>query len=443
MVWTLALTCIGLAIQAVAPAGSSDTEQVGKVRLVSQSDSDLGESEDISAVPAIDLDQFLDADDADQAASMRIANDEADDSGAGAGRARISGRGFEQPQPQQPQPELTFPGTSGPVRGRIRIQDDARVAPPASRRKVSVPPPAPMTRREMRTSRVNPTSQQYPFERAASFAPPTRPVQGIAASPESQIHQLPNQSASQPPGRPAPVLDDESDDDESDDDDVDESNAATHSAVAALLEETADAGEEPPAGVADDCRVTESEVQDFVAKIEQVTKRRPIRELRADMNMRLPAEQSGLIEDIDRNSARETARCRIEHDRALVRQYWRVKFGPGYDRGSGVWYNGNLAPEFPFCYHPLYFEDANLERCGYSLGCCTQPLVSGLQFYANVALLPFKMCQICPCDYVYPQSDCEPCTRYSYCDNLLGPCPERTGWGMFRWRGWRGDCQGR
>ena len=65
------------------------------------------------------------------------------------------------------------------------------------------------------------------------------------------------------------------------------------------------------------------------------------------------------------------------------------------------------------CHKPLYFEDVQLERYGHTRGPIVQPFVSGAHFFANVALLPYKMginppheCQY-PLGYIRPGS-CAP-----------------------------------
>lgn len=93
------------------------------------------------------------------------------------------------------------------------------------------------------------------------------------------------------------------------------------------------------------------------------------------------------------------------------------------------WDYGSLAPLYPYCYQPLYFEDVNLERCGYSAHCCVQPLISGAHFFGTCGILPFKMIARSPCSCVEPQADCPPCERYSTLDNYFGPFPEsRWSW---------------
>jgi hypothetical protein len=65
------------------------------------------------------------------------------------------------------------------------------------------------------------------------------------------------------------------------------------------------------------------------------------------------------------------------------------------------------------CHKPLFFEDVQLERYGHTRGPIVQPFVSGAHFFANVALLPYKMginppheCQY-PLGYIRPGS-CAP-----------------------------------
>jgi hypothetical protein len=110
--------------------------------------------------------------------------------------------------------------------------------------------------------------------------------------------------------------------------------------------------------------------------------------------------------------------------------------------GSGtidyVWYvRDPISPMYPFAYHPIYFEDMNLERCGLSCG-CMQSVVSGLMFWGTVAVLPYKMLVSPPCSCVYPPGfppdDCPPGCRFGYCENFIGPKPDigrLLGYGSF------------
>ncbi len=64
-------------------------------------------------------------------------------------------------------------------------------------------------------------------------------------------------------------------------------------------------------------------------------------------------------------------------------------------------------------YHPLYFEDVNLERYGYSYG-CLQPAVSYAHFFGNVMLWPYHLVEHPPCECVYSLGHARPgsCAPY-------------------------------
>jgi hypothetical protein len=53
-----------------------------------------------------------------------------------------------------------------------------------------------------------------------------------------------------------------------------------------------------------------------------------------------------------------------------------------------------------FCCGPLYFEEPNLERYGYTHG-ILQPIISGAHFFATIPLLPYKMVVHPPHECVY------------------------------------------
>ena len=213
---------------------------------------------------------------------------------------------------------------------------------------------------------------------------------------------------------------------------------------------------------AGDCPPTEGNIDALVDRIHaddayDLTNRKPIGKLRADMRMRLPNRHSILwnlrekpdedtaeaqrLATRDRVARHEKVRCDIEEERQAIRADYKAMY-PYDDRGAGTGCDADLAPLFPFTYNPLYFEDPNLERCGHSFG-CAQPFASMIHFYGNVALFPVKALIICPWECVYPQPDCAPCTRYSCLDNLAGPCPETIGWGCFKSRRYScRNCQG-
>jgi len=63
-----------------------------------------------------------------------------------------------------------------------------------------------------------------------------------------------------------------------------------------------------------------------------------------------------------------------------------------------------------FSHNPLYFEDANLERCG--IAHCCQPVVSAAQFIGRTALLPYSMLVTSPSSCVTTLGDCPTCHSY-------------------------------
>jgi hypothetical protein len=48
-------------------------------------------------------------------------------------------------------------------------------------------------------------------------------------------------------------------------------------------------------------------------------------------------------------------------------------------------------------YQPLYFEEVNLERYGYTSCRLLQPLISAARFFATIPALPYKMVLQRPC----------------------------------------------
>ncbi len=66
-----------------------------------------------------------------------------------------------------------------------------------------------------------------------------------------------------------------------------------------------------------------------------------------------------------------------------------------------------------FCHRPLYFEEVNLERYGYTVSPVLQPFISGAHFFATIPALPYKMTRHTPheCIYTlghYRPGDCVP-----------------------------------
>lgn len=65
------------------------------------------------------------------------------------------------------------------------------------------------------------------------------------------------------------------------------------------------------------------------------------------------------------------------------------------------------------CHSPLYFEDVNLERYGHTHGPICEPIVQSAHFFANIAVLPYKMGVHSPkeCQYAlgyYRPGSCAP-----------------------------------
>lgn len=65
------------------------------------------------------------------------------------------------------------------------------------------------------------------------------------------------------------------------------------------------------------------------------------------------------------------------------------------------------------CYQPLYFEDANLERCGHSHGVFTDAL-SAAHFFGRVPMVPYLLTAQPPERCVAALPDCPVCHRFSH-----------------------------
>jgi hypothetical protein len=64
-----------------------------------------------------------------------------------------------------------------------------------------------------------------------------------------------------------------------------------------------------------------------------------------------------------------------------------------------------------FSHNPLYFEDANLERCGIPHRCC-QPAASAAKFLSQAALWPYSLIVTPPGSCVTTLGDCPTCHSY-------------------------------
>jgi hypothetical protein len=82
-------------------------------------------------------------------------------------------------------------------------------------------------------------------------------------------------------------------------------------------------------------------------------------------------------------------------------------------RDSGLWGWRIKAWDSPdLGWHPLYFEEPNVERYGYHCG-IFQPAVSGTRFITNAVWMPYKICSEPPCSCEYGlgygrPGDCNP-----------------------------------
>ena len=113
-----------------------------------------------------------------------------------------------------------------------------------------------------------------------------------------------------------------------------------------------------------------------------------------------------------------------EADLAYVSESWglpyecrleEVEFAPrNWNPSTITWNASNL-------YHyPLYFQEVNLERYGHTAGPILQPVVSSAHFFANIAVLPYKM-------GVHPPNECQYALGYYRPGNcapwILPPVP--------------------
>ena len=106
-----------------------------------------------------------------------------------------------------------------------------------------------------------------------------------------------------------------------------------------------------------------------------------------------------------------------EGDIAYIAENWglpkeclieQVAYAPRkWTPATMTWKASNL------CHNPLYFEDVNLERYGHTRGPVLEPVVQSAHFFANIAILPYKMGVHCPreCQYAlgyYRPGNCAP-----------------------------------
>lgn len=68
------------------------------------------------------------------------------------------------------------------------------------------------------------------------------------------------------------------------------------------------------------------------------------------------------------------------------------------------------------CHRPLYFEDVNAERYGYTVSRFFQPVISGAKFFLTVPALPYKMVVDPPHECIYTLGNYRPgsCVPWRY-----------------------------
>jgi hypothetical protein len=131
-----------------------------------------------------------------------------------------------------------------------------------------------------------------------------------------------------------------------------------------------------------------------------------------------------ILEKDDGSRASYPLRKLSEYDQRYISQAWSFPMSCSLDDGS--------FPSRDFvettmtwkatgaCHKPLYFEEVSLERYGHEWGPVAQPVISTMNFFGNIAVLPYKMGihPINECQYslgYYRPGSCAPWT--------VGPVP--------------------
>lgn len=65
-------------------------------------------------------------------------------------------------------------------------------------------------------------------------------------------------------------------------------------------------------------------------------------------------------------------------------------------------------------HRPLYFEEVNAERYGYTRSRLLQPAISTVHFFGTVPYLPYLMAADCPCECVYTLGHYRPGSCVAY-----------------------------
>jgi hypothetical protein len=109
------------------------------------------------------------------------------------------------------------------------------------------------------------------------------------------------------------------------------------------------------------------------------------------------------------DSGREIARLRMKElgqdEVCFITYYWQLPYH--CEAHAELVPRNWMASTFTYqasalCHKPLYFEEVQLERYGHTAGPIKQPIVSGAHFFANIAVLPYKMAISPPFECEYP-----------------------------------------
>jgi len=87
------------------------------------------------------------------------------------------------------------------------------------------------------------------------------------------------------------------------------------------------------------------------------------------------------------------------------------------------------------CHKPLYFEEVQLERYGHSFGPLAQPIVSTAHFFANIAIVPYKMGINPPHECMYALGYYRPGSCAPY---MIPPVPYSVRGGLYEAGAWVG-----
>lgn len=111
-----------------------------------------------------------------------------------------------------------------------------------------------------------------------------------------------------------------------------------------------------------------------------------------------------VVLDIDGREREIAVNDLSDSDIAYVGDAWNIplKCGTGNDAYAGrSFVPASVQWKAPgHCHKPLYFDEVQLERYGHDAGPVVQPLISTAHFFANIAVLPYKM-------GIHPPHECQ------------------------------------